>query len=193
RKEKGIDPQNWGAAQLSGDELDPEIQQQILDECYQQQVDAENRERGEPEQQVENQFDPSGWENQEYPDQETGPDEAGKDESAENWRTKHMTDALLKASRKIEKKERAQAAKKERPYMTQLNAQGLMKQMQANLQGDPKSSTDEGSKCLAPKRSKAKLKSRNKRNREECTKVMKPMAQIAKESTLGHAFRASGQ
>ncbi|KAG6898926.1 hypothetical protein C0993_002679 [Termitomyces sp. T159_Od127] len=193
RKGKGIDPRNWGAAQLSGDEIDPEIQQQILDECYRQQADAEDRETGEPGQRAEDQLDQSGWENQEYPDQETGPDEAGEDESAENRRTKRMTDALLKASRKIEKKERARAAKKGHQYMTpkgyELNARGLMEQMQANLQGDPESSADEGSECPAPKRRKAKMKSRNKKKREERTKAMKPMAQIAGESALGHAFR----
>ncbi|KAG6857987.1 hypothetical protein C0995_003563, partial [Termitomyces sp. Mi166 len=40
-KGKGPDPHNWGEANLSGDELDPEVQRQILDTCNTQRDQGE--------------------------------------------------------------------------------------------------------------------------------------------------------
>ena len=39
-KGKSVDPHNWGDAQLTGDELDPEIQQQILENCNRKTVET---------------------------------------------------------------------------------------------------------------------------------------------------------
>ncbi|KAG6878304.1 hypothetical protein C0993_008901 [Termitomyces sp. T159_Od127] len=167
-KGKEADPRNWGGVQLTGSEMDPELQRRLLDSYNVRLRNDAQEEENQPE------------EEQDY-------EETLETDEKERRRNRRMVGALLQASREIEERERRQAKKKGREYIVprefEENTQYLLEQLNANeqeYQGEQEENIN------SPKK---KRKSRSRKRRTICIEAMKPVAQISDESALGHAFQ----
>ncbi|KAG6876586.1 hypothetical protein C0993_002047 [Termitomyces sp. T159_Od127] len=162
-KGKGIDPRNWGNVQLDADEANPEVQQQILDSYTREGKKALKT---------------------------NIPNAAAEQLKKEKERrTARMMEALLQASREIEEKEKARAARKGREYATPKEFNRGAKELMEQLAKQGMVESEDSDEEMASKEDEQKPKRRDNKKKNSRTNAMKPTAQITGDSALGQAFK----
>ncbi|KAG6914922.1 hypothetical protein DXG01_014408, partial [Tephrocybe rancida] len=161
-KGKGPDPRNWGAAELSGDEYDPEVQRQILEaaNALKEQRDAANK----------------------LPEPQSDKSSSDLEESESEEPEPRPTRADLKERLHLKKKLQAELRKLKKEI-----SKSKSKKSRAKRAGSEPAS-HEFADLIGKITSLNKKVKDTDRKTKSSKKELKPINQLAKNSSLGQAF-----